>query len=285
MATAGLRGAAGRDGLTPAERFVQRQHPPSVRTRERRRLLATCPSSGGCTAGSRARAAGTPLQSARREAARTPDVDAVRGLGHAAAPRTPRIASVYREQPPGPFPEAPGHARAARALVVPLACVPTTASSVVPSPWDHRWRAASMNSLMTSRAPLSARQAPPATPRPAAEGRQSLHREDRSLLDLVTSRLALSSSFAYDHIGSYSVPRERVPSVSLSGNTAVTDAGGALKEAFYHEPFGQRTDAQGKPLASGPSEVGSVFCGSRRPSTAPPSSAPRRRSRWKLRCP
>ena len=71
----------------------------------------------------------------------------------------------------------------------------------------------------------------------------------------------------------------------LGSVAAVTDAGGALKEAFYHEPFGQRTDAQGKPLASGPSEVGSVFCGSRRPSTAPPSSAPRRRSRWKLRCP
>ena len=42
---------------------------------------------------------------------------------------------------------------------------------------------------------------------------------------------------------------------------AVTDAGGALKEAFYYEPFGQRTDAQGKPLASAPSAVGSGFTG------------------------
>ena len=42
---------------------------------------------------------------------------------------------------------------------------------------------------------------------------------------------------------------------------AVTDAGGALEEAFYYEPFGQRTDAQGKPLASNPSEVRSGFTG------------------------
>ena len=93
----------------------------------------------------------------------------------------------------------------------PPACVSTKASSVAPSPWDRRWMAASMNSSMTSRTPLSARQAPPATPRSAVEARQSLHREDRSLLNLITPRLALSSSFAYDHIGSYIVPRERVP--------------------------------------------------------------------------
>ncbi|MEO7590568.1 MAG: RHS repeat-associated core domain-containing protein, partial [Byssovorax sp.] len=43
--------------------------------------------------------------------------------------------------------------------------------------------------------------------------------------------------------------------------TAVTDAGGVLEEAFYYEPFGQRTDAQGKPLASAPSEVRSGFTG------------------------
>lgn len=122
-----------------------------------------------------------------------------------------RIASVYREQPRGPFPDAPTRARVACALVVPPACVPTTASSVAPSPWDRRWMAVSMNSSMTSRKPLSARQAPPATPRSAVEARQSLHREDRSLLELITPRLALSSSFAYDHIGSYIVPRERVP--------------------------------------------------------------------------
>ncbi|MEO7592840.1 MAG: RHS repeat-associated core domain-containing protein, partial [Byssovorax sp.] len=42
---------------------------------------------------------------------------------------------------------------------------------------------------------------------------------------------------------------------------AVTDAGGSLKEAFYYEPFGQRTDAHGKPLTSSPSEVRAGFTG------------------------
>ena len=92
----------------------------------------------------------------------------------------------------------------------PPACVSTKASSVAPSPWDRRSRAASMNSSMTSRTPPSARQAPPATTRPAAEGRQSLRRGDRSLLDLITPPFTLSSSFAYDHIGSRRAPRERV---------------------------------------------------------------------------
>ena len=41
----------------------------------------------------------------------------------------------------------------------------------------------------------------------------------------------------------------------------MTEAGGALKDAFYYEPFGQRTDAQGKPLASTPSATGSGFTG------------------------
>ena len=43
----------------------------------------------------------------------------------------------------------------------------------------------------------------------------------------------------------------------LGSVAAVTEAGGALKEALYYEPFGQRTDAQGTPLASAPSAVGS----------------------------
>ena len=47
----------------------------------------------------------------------------------------------------------------------------------------------------------------------------------------------------------------------LGSVAAVTDAGGALKEAFYYEPFGQLTDAQGKPLASAPSALGSGFSG------------------------
>ncbi len=47
----------------------------------------------------------------------------------------------------------------------------------------------------------------------------------------------------------------------LGSVAAVTEAGGALKEAFYYEPFGQRIDAQGKPLASGLAEVGSGFTG------------------------
>lgn len=105
----------------------------------------------------------------------------------------------------------------------PSACLPTTASSVASSPWDRRWMAASMNSSMTSRTPLSARQAPPATPRSAVEARQSLHREDRSLLNLITPRLALSSSFADDHIGSYIVPRERVPWSTLHPHSHLSD--------------------------------------------------------------
>ncbi|MEO5731028.1 MAG: RHS repeat-associated core domain-containing protein, partial [Byssovorax sp.] len=47
----------------------------------------------------------------------------------------------------------------------------------------------------------------------------------------------------------------------LGSVAAVTDAGGALKEAFYYEPFGQRTDAHGKPLTSSPSEVKAGFTG------------------------
>src|SRR4029079_13540494 len=47
----------------------------------------------------------------------------------------------------------------------------------------------------------------------------------------------------------------------LGRGAGVSAAGGALKEAFYYEPFGQRTAAQGKPLASSPGEVKSGFTG------------------------
>jgi len=48
----------------------------------------------------------------------------------------------------------------------------------------------------------------------------------------------------------------------LLGSVAtVTEADGALGDSFYYEPFGGRTDAQGKPLALGALNISSGFTG------------------------
>ena len=47
----------------------------------------------------------------------------------------------------------------------------------------------------------------------------------------------------------------------LGSVVAVSDASGALKESFYYEPFGRRTDTHGVPLANGTLDVASGFTG------------------------
>ena len=47
----------------------------------------------------------------------------------------------------------------------------------------------------------------------------------------------------------------------LGSVAAVTDASGTLKEAFYYDPFGRRTDKLSAPLANGPIDVPTGFTG------------------------
>ncbi|MEO7593486.1 MAG: RHS repeat-associated core domain-containing protein, partial [Byssovorax sp.] len=51
------------------------------------------------------------------------------------------------------------------------------------------------------------------------------------------------------------------PDPRLGSVAAVTDASGTLKESFYYEPFGRRTDAQGSPLGNGSIDVPMGFTG------------------------